>query len=111
MIFQSSEFAFAITHVLKGVVRTTSSNKIGERHIERTSLRAASLNERQRRQLKRRQLILEQLYKEHAVLVDAASDALEILPPDPWVNSRLLALREAWRVHNVDGFRCEIYDV
>jgi hypothetical protein len=87
-------------------VRTTSSNKIGERHIERTSLRTASLNERQRRQL-----ILEQLYKEHTVLVDAASDALDILPPDSWVNSRLLALREAWRVHNVDGFRCEIYDV
>lgn len=106
MTLQSSEFTLAITHVLKGVVRTTSSNKIGERHIERTSLRAASLNERQRRQL-----ILEQLYKEHTVLVDAASDALDILPPDSWVNCRLLALREACRVHNVDGFRYEIYDV
>lgn len=90
MTLQSSEFALAITHVLKGVVRTTSSNKIGDRRIERTPQRVASLNERQRRQL-----ILEQLYKEHTVLVDAASDALDILPPDSCVNSRLLALREA----------------
>ena len=106
MTLQSSEFALAITHVLKGVVRTTSSNKIGQRHIARTSQRAASLNERQSRQL-----ILEQLYTEHTALVDTASDALDFLPPDAWVNNRLLALREAWRVHNVDGFRCEIYDV
>ena len=106
MTLQSSEFALAITHVLKGVVRTTSSNKTGQRHIERTSQRVASLNERQRRQI-----ILEQLYQEHAALADATSDSLDFLPPDSWVNSRLVSSREAWRVHNVDGFRCEIYDV
>lgn len=58
--------------------------------------------------------LLQQLYREHAVETsDPCGDLVypAAVPPQGWVNDRLSALGQAWRVQNVDGFRYEIFDV
>lgn len=58
--------------------------------------------------------MLEHLYRMHAAQ-DANQDGdityRNVLPPDAWINQQLSGLGEKWRVHSVDGFRCEIFDV
>lgn len=62
----------------------------------------------------RRAGVLQHLYRMHAA-EDATPDGdityRNALPPDAWINEQLAARGERWRVHGVDGFRCEIFDV
>lgn len=62
----------------------------------------------------RRAFVLSDLYRLHA-LQTAGEDEIvsyaDTLPPDAWVNAELARRGERFRVHAVDGFRCEIYDV
>ena len=62
----------------------------------------------------RRSSLLSELYRRHAVEVAGENGEMvyrDTLPPDAWVNSQLARRGEDWRVHNVDGFRCEIYEI
>ena len=62
----------------------------------------------------RRAGVLSELYRHHAVETAGENGELsysDTLPPDAWVNAQLETRGEGWRVHNVDGFRCEIYEV
>ena len=62
----------------------------------------------------RRASLLAELYRHHAVETAGENGDMvyrNTLPPDAWVNAQLARRGEAWRVHNVDGFRCEIYEI
>ena len=62
----------------------------------------------------RRAKLLHELYRFHAIETSGEGSDLvyrNALPPDAWVNAQLATRGETWRVQNVDGFRCEIYDV
>ncbi len=62
----------------------------------------------------RRASLLAALYRHHAVETAGEKGDMvyrDTLPPDAWVNAQLARRGEAWRVHNVDGFRCEIYEI
>lgn len=104
MTQRTPEFSLALTHVFKGVARFTKA-KAAPASDTNGHLRADDS--------RRRTQILQQLYREHAVDIAGLEGDLayrETLPPDVWINDRLTAMGERWRVHNVDGFRCEIYD-
>ena len=104
MTYRTPEFSLALTHVFKGVARFTKAktdSRRGDPHHQRAD------------DSRRRTQILQQLYRDHAVEVAGLEGELvwrETLPPDNWINDRLASMGERWRVHNVDGFRCEIYD-
>ena len=110
MTSQSPQFALALTHVFKGVARFTISNAAQRNAAQQAPGRAARrLNEG-----KRRTRVLEGLYQEHTVCTvgpDSELHSVQTLPPESWINTKLSAMGEPWRVHNVDGFGCEIYDV
>lgn len=101
MTQRSPEFSLALTHVLKGVARFTKAKPASQdsNHLRSDDSR-------------RRTQILQQLYTAHAAELAELGDfgRNETLPPDGWINDRLTSMGERWRVHNVDGFRCEIYD-
>lgn len=62
----------------------------------------------------RRAAVLSDLYRQHAAETADADEVVsyaDTLPPDAWVNAELARRGERFRVHAVDGFRCEIYDV
>ncbi len=105
MTNRSPEFSLALTHVLKGVARFTHAKSVSSRGRDDQSFRSD--------EGRRRTLLLQQLYHDHAIEVtgvDGEMGYCETLPPDAWINGRLAAMGECWRVHNVDGFRCEIYE-
>jgi hypothetical protein len=104
MAHRTPELSLALTHVFKGVARfttaKTASTRVNPNHLRPDESR-------------RRTQILQNLYRDHAVEVaevDGEFAYRETLPPDSWINDRLTAMGERWRVQNVDGFRCEIYD-
>lgn len=103
MTHRTPEFSLALTHVFKGVARFTKAKPAmtrSEPYHQRTD------------DSRRRTQILQQLYSDHAVEMAELGEAgyRETLPPDGWINDRLASMGERWRVQNVDGFRCEIYD-
>lgn len=62
----------------------------------------------------RRVLLLQRLYREHAIETSGRDGEITYratLPPQSWMNDRLSALGLNWRVHNVDGFRYEVFDI
>lgn len=102
---RTTEFSLAFTHVLKGVARFTRAKPVSSRKGLAQSFRSDEGH--------RRTLLMQQLYHDYAVEVAGVDGDLayrETLPPDAWMNDRLAAMGERWRVHNVDGFRCEIYE-
>ena len=103
MAYRTPEFSVALTHVFKGVARFTIARNASIRS-DQTQLPANDS--------RRRTQILQQLYRDYAEeMADLGEFAYrETLPPDGWINDRLFAMGERWRVQNVDGFRCEIYD-
>lgn len=110
MTMYSPQFAVALTHVFKGVARFTASGAAGQKQARQRPRRAV----RPSNEGQRRTRVLEALYREHSADAESTRDDLpdlQTLPPDSWINTKLAALGEPWRVHNVDGFRCEIYDV
>lgn len=101
--------AIGLTHVVKGLARFTTSTQERKDGIAVFGGAAGATDE-----ARRRTKVLQQLYRIFAIeAADASGDISyrETLPPDGWVNEQLSTLGESWRVHNVDGFRCEIYDV
>jgi len=103
MTHRTPEFSVALTHVFKGVARFTMARTAT--HADPNHLRIDDH--------RRRTHILEKLYNDHALEIAELGGEFtrrETLPPDGWVNDRLTAMGERWRVQNVDGFRCEIYD-
>lgn len=63
---------------------------------------------------RRRASLLQELYRVYSVEVgseEGGSYYRDTLPPDAWINDQLEARSERWRVQNVDGFRCEIFDL
>lgn len=103
--------SFALTHIWKGVARFTRKGADPARRQEAPFgfLGGLTAEEQQRRTR-----LLQALYREHTV--EASDDEGEIfypteLPPAWWVNERLEARGERWRVTNIDGFRCEAYDI
>ncbi len=104
MTHRTPEFSLALTHVFKGVARFTSARFAGPGS---NAIHPKTDDSRRRTQ------ILQKLYSDHAVeLAELGGEITyrETLPPDGWINDRLASMGERWRVHNVDGFRCEIYD-
>lgn len=103
MTDRTPEFSLALTHVFKGVARFTKAKASSSRD---------DLNHQRADDSRRRSQILQKLYQDHASEMAELGDMNHgaTLPPDGWINDRLTAMGERWRVHNVDGFRCEIYD-
>jgi hypothetical protein len=63
---------------------------------------------------RQRVLVIQSLYREHAVETGAATGDLlyaQRLPPAWWVNDKLEARGESWRIQNIDGFRCEVFEL
>ncbi|HOY76199.1 MAG TPA: hypothetical protein PLN33_00245 [Hyphomonadaceae bacterium] len=104
MAQRAPEFSLALTHVFKGVARFTKAKVASQRD---------DLENQKADDSRRRTQILQKLYNDHATEMAELGNEFAYrgtLPPDGWVNDRLTSLGERWRVHNVDGFRCEIYD-
>lgn len=103
MTQRTPEFSLALTHVFKGVARFTKA---------KTTTQHGDLNHQRSDDSRRRTQILQKLYTDHALERAELGEMAyrETLPPDGWINDRLSSMGERWRVHNVDGFRCEIYD-
>ena len=104
MTYRTPDFSVTLTHVFKGVARFTTARNTSA-SVNQTHLRP--------NESRRRTQILQQLYREHAEEIAVLEGELayrETLPPDGWINDRLFAMGERWRVQNVDSFRCEIYD-
>ena len=104
MTYRTPEFSLALTHVFKGVARFTKA---------RPESRQADLDHPKADDSRRRTQILQRLYRDHAdemAGMDSEPAHRQTLPPDGWINDRLTTMGERWRVQNVDGFRCEIYD-
>lgn len=102
MTYRTPEFSLALTHVFKGVARFTKAKP-----AQRADIAHPRTDDS-----RRRTQILQKLYEDHAVEMAELGETghRETLPPDGWINDRLASMGERWRVHNVDGFRCEIYD-
>ncbi len=99
MTHRTPEFSLALTHVFKGVARFTKA-KVESNHSGADDSR-------------RRTQILQKLHQDYAAEraeLDGEYAYRQTLPPDGWINDRLTTMGERWRVQNVDGFRCEIYD-
>lgn len=103
MAQRAPEFSLALTHVFKGVARFTKAKVASQRD---------DLDHQKADDSRRRTQLLQKLYNDHAAEMSELGEFAYrgTLPPDGWVNDRLALLGERWRVHNVDGFRCEIYD-
>lgn len=108
--FSSSRIFGASTSAWNGIARFTarSARSWSGHNAPYGPLGAWSKDERLRRTR-----LIQGFYREHAI--EAAGEAGELVyartsPPDWWVNERLEALGEAWRVHDIDGFRYEVYD-
>jgi hypothetical protein len=106
-----SNISFALTHIRKGIARFT------RKAPDRTCALAApfgSLGGQTIDEQRRRTRRLEALYRQHVVEVagvDGVVTYTSTLPPAWWINEKLEAQGECWRVQNVDGYRCEAYDV
>ena len=99
MTYRTPEFSLALTHVFKGVARFTKAK--------------AESNHSGADDSRRRTQILQKLHQDYAAEraeLDGEYAYRQTLPPDGWINDRLTTMGERWRVQNVDGFRCEIYD-
>ena len=63
---------------------------------------------------RRRACLLQVMYRDYWAEAAHSTDQLTHTPtplPDWWVNERLEARGENWRVQSVDGFRYEVYDI
>ena len=94
----------ALTHFVKGAARFSFTSR-----TTRAAPSPAALDE-----TRRRSHVLQELYRQYSV--EAAGEQgvsvyRDTLPPDGWINDNLEVRKERWRVHNVDGFRCEIFDL
>lgn len=101
----NAEVFAALTHFVRGAARFSFAAK---RH-RRDDAGHKSVGE-----TRRRADVLQDLYRHYSVEMsgeEGVSVYRDTLPPDGWINDRLTARSEAWRVHNVDGFRYEIFDV
>jgi hypothetical protein len=101
----NSEVLMALTHFVRGAARFSFSAK-GNR---REGAQDSAIGE-----TRRRADVLQDLYRHYSVEMSGeqgVSVYRDTLPPDGWINERLEARSERWRVQNVDGFRCEIFDV
>lgn len=101
----NSEVLVALTHFVRGAARLSFTGKRN---------RDVDLPHNQLDETRRRTQVLQELYRVYSVEIcdeQGISVYRETLPPDAWINDRLLAGGERWRVQNVDGFRCEIFDI
>lgn len=98
-----AEVLVALTHFVKGAARFSFTSKgvrgAGEQPVDENRRRAQVLQE------------LYRLYSVDLAGAEGVSVYRDTLPPDLWINDSLQARQERWRVQNVDGFRCEIFDV
>ncbi len=103
--------SFALTHVWKGMARFTRKSEDPSVAFATPfgSLGGQTLEEQRRRTRQ-----LQALYRLHVVEVAGGDGELmyaHTLPPAWWVNEKLEAQAESWRVQNIDGYRCEAYDL
>jgi len=101
----NSEVLVALTHFVRGAARFSFSAK-GKRRV---GAEGGAIGE-----TRRRADVLQDLYRHYAVEMsgeEGVSVYRDTLPPDGWINDRLTARSEGWRVQNVDGFRYEIFDL
>ena len=105
-------FVPRLTGAIRTLMRRAAANRFGRtrstsQHVLKRGDWAGAEDERRAR-------LLQHLYRVHAAK-DATQDGdiayRNVLPPDAWINEQLVARGEGWRVHGVDGFRCEIFDL
>lgn len=102
---RNNEVLVALTHIVKGAARFSFSRQ--------PARKTAGDADGPFAETRRRTRLLQELYRLYAVETpadDGATFYRDGLPPDGWVNDQLESRREGWRVHNIDGFRCEIFD-
>lgn len=107
----SSHISVAFTHIRKGVVRLTTRYKQKSRTPENPF---GPLGGRTKDEQRRRAGLLQDMYRDYWAEAGDSADQLTHIPtplPDWWVNERLDARGENWRVQSVDGFRYEVYDI
>lgn len=94
----------ALTHFVRGAARFSFSSR-----SDRNADQPGSPDES-----RRRANVLQELYRLYSIEVvtdEGDSFYRDTLPPDGWINDHLETRSERWRVQNVDGFRCEIFDL
>ena len=102
---KNNEVLVALTHVVNGAAKLSFS-----RHVAKRNARDPDGPFEETR---RRTTLLQELYRLYAIELpadDGVAFNRDGLPPDGWVNDQLESRNEHWRVHNIDGFRCEIFD-
>ncbi len=99
-----SEVLVALTHFVRGAARFSFATRRGQK--SRPSVESIDEN-------RRRADVLQDLYRVYSFEVSGepgVSVYRDTLPPDGWINDQLDSRNEGWRVQNIDGFRCEIFD-
>lgn len=107
----SSHISVAFTHVRKGVARLTTRYKQKPSNQDNPF---GPLGGRTRDEQRRRACLLQDMYGDYSAEATRNVDHLTYPSthlPDWWVNERLEARGECWRVQSVDGFRYEVYDI
>lgn len=112
MTFQSSShISIAFTHIRKGVARLTA------RYKQRPSSQEnpfGPLGGRTTDEQRRRAFLLQDLCRDYWTETTDNEDLLTHTPtppPDWWLNEKLEVQGQGWRVHSIDGFRYEVYDL
>lgn len=99
-----SEVLVALTHFVRGAARFSFATR--PRQKARPSVESID-------ETRRRADLLQELYRIYSVEISGepgVSVYRDTLPPDGWINDQLDSRNESWRVQNIDGFRCEIFD-
>lgn len=109
--FASNAFFGTLTDAVSGAARLAKRKDRSPRETATSRHLPAptSCDEQQRRAR-----LLHAIYRARVVEVAGEEGDLvypQTFPPDWWVNDRLESLGETWRIHNVDGFRFEVYDL
>lgn len=106
-----SHISIAVTHIRKGVARITTRSYQKPASLE-SSL--GPLGGRTKDEQRRRASLLQDLHRDYWIEAEEGAGHLAHSPtslPEWWVNERLEARGESWRVQSVDGFRYEVYDI
>jgi hypothetical protein len=100
MTMDAMPFSLALTHLSKGSAKfTIARQKAGPQRFKGPRARQDDTRRCRR--------IIETLYLHHSELADGSQAAL---PPEPWINQKLSAMGETWRVRNVDDLQCEVFE-